>query len=135
MEAFWLNKSMFRGVTKNGESFCIKSPFNKNAWIWLPKNCYVKSNYKNYFGILIKRSQLYEERIYNEKNQILKVTQYLGNEILVQLQKNKSSDFWYKKNKTDMFEQFTNERIIKNKEKVTQGKIDDELSFDISLVS
>ncbi|AUB32043.1 hypothetical protein [Spiroplasma floricola] len=68
----WLLNHWFKGWNSNKTAFAIQSPWNTNGLIWIYKNYYLSSKYKNRFGIEVnivnfktKEIHYYQEIIYS----------------------------------------------------------------------
>lgn len=68
----WLQNHWFKGWNINKTAFAIQSPWNTNGLIWIYKNYYLSSKYRNWFGIEInlrnyKTNEIhyYQEVIYS----------------------------------------------------------------------
>ncbi|WP_338985669.1 hypothetical protein [Spiroplasma endosymbiont of Diplazon laetatorius] len=68
----WLLNHWFKGWNNKKTAFAIQSPWNKDGLIWIYKNYYLSSKYKNRFGIEVnivnfktKKTHYYQEIIYS----------------------------------------------------------------------
>lgn len=74
----------------------------------MPKKCYIRSNYNNYFGVALRHNQEYEERTYDENYKLIKNEKLMGFELLKQFEINKQEKLWY--SKENSFTEFDKEQ-------------------------